>query len=356
MKEGDRTFFQRPKKDLVNLGLVQSTDEPVLINRNFSPGTTCPKNETEDRFVDETVIKINESLSSPKHLVRTLDNFILHMRTNTIDESGGGLYHDIDDYIFSAESLHKLIFKTLGSSDKTSEVLTTGIQNTDMGNWQLCGDETTFILRDKESVALKLNLTIKNGKYIFTADRYDDKREVMAIDETISENGRKVLKMVTDHNSNTKYKYQGQVYEWLGDPALLDFGNLNDLETPCKLVINEYQTPETSTDGDYGEDCREILYFDKKLAIEALSKVKEGITVVTGTGRAVDYKYRYGWSYNENVDENKRDTDKKVEVAIQIDFQPKKSLVNFEFRTRIDPKQDSVVYKRVSFWDSKNIS
>jgi hypothetical protein len=289
--------------------------------------------------------KINESFPGGYNLSRVLDGLTLQRENKSIDLSGGNCNFDIDSYCFSDESFLQLISKIQSSSNQHAEVIVPGIHKIDVEDWNSVGGVSKHT---SEKVPLKLKLAIKDGKSIFTVNKCDDERKDM-VGETISENGLKVLKIVTDHNSNTRHKYPGEIYESLGDPALLDFGDLNDLGSPCKLAINEYEIPETSTDGDYGEDCREILYFDKKLAIEALSKVKEGITIVIGTGSTVDYKYRFGWSYNQNVDENKRDINKKVEVAIQIDFRPEESILDFEFKTRLDSKQDFVVYKKVSF-------
>jgi hypothetical protein len=169
----------------------------------------------------------------------------------------------------------------------------------------------------------------------------------------ISAYGRKVLEIVEEERRKTKYKYPGNVYNWLGDPVFPDFGDFNDTNIPCKLVINEYYTPDTSSDGDFNETGRDILYFDKKMAIEALSKVKPGKTItVKGHGRAIHFKEKSGWSYNRNVDDYKEDIDNEVEFLLKIYLTHTTDMVMFEFNSRsLNPANPFAITRAVNVPD-----
>lgn len=135
----------------------------------------------------------------------------------------------------------------------------------------------------------------------------------------ISESGKKVLEVIASSRAHATYKYSGNVYGWLGDPVIPDFGDLGDLSTPCSLVINDYYTPDTSADGDYNETGKDIIYFDKRMAQEALTRVRPGEKIIVkGKGRLVHFKEKGGWSYNHNVDSDKEDIDTEAEVSMNI--------------------------------------
>jgi len=124
----------------------------------------------------------------------------------------------------------------------------------------------------------------------------------------IGENGRRVLEMVAECRKNAKYRYPGDVYDWLGDPIIPDFGDINDIETPCKLVINDYYTPDAAIE-DFSVNIKDILFFDKKMAIEALSRVEPMRPIaITGKGSFVHHE----------GSRLKPETETEVDVLFQI--------------------------------------
>lgn len=179
---------------------------------------------------------------------------------------------------------------------------------------------------------------------------YDFRSESGNIPPEISEYGRKVLQIVADCKNRAKYHYPGNVYSWLGDPIIPDFGDLNDKDTPCRLAVNDYYTPETSSDGDYSEVCREILLFDKKMLIEALSKVQPGKTVtVKGSGRAVHFLDRSGWGYNRNENTIESDINNDVEVVLNINLTPEADGVTFEFSSKsLNPDNTFAISRKIN--------
>jgi hypothetical protein len=168
--------------------------------------------------------------------------------------------------------------------------------------------------------------------------------------EDISETGRLVLQIVADNKSKAKYQYPGNTYGWLGDPIIPDFGDLNDPDTPCKLVINDYYTPDTSSDGDFNETGKDILFFDKKMTVKALSEIKPGEWVtVKGLGRVIHFKEKGGWSYNRNVDNEKEDVNNNVEVVLKMYVAPvHEDRVTFEFSSKsLNPLDTFVINHRM---------
>ena len=137
----------------------------------------------------------------------------------------------------------------------------------------------------------------------------------------IDTDGFIMLLELNELRRKSTYAYKHTVYSFLNDPILPDFGNLNDLETPCELVFDNYLTPETSSDGDYSEERRRILYFDKAMVIEALAKLKWGKSVVVkGQGRAIHFLERAGYGYNHNENTVEINLDNPVEVTMKVEI------------------------------------
>ncbi len=120
-----------------------------------------------------------------------------------------------------------------------------------------------------------------------------------------------------------------------GDPVIPDFGDLNDLTIPCELVFDKYYAPETSSDGDYSEERRKILFFDKRIALEALSKIEPDRTVsAKGPGRAIFFLERSGYGYNRYENTVEEDIDAEVEVTLEITYLKDERQVVFNFDSR----------------------
>lgn len=174
----------------------------------------------------------------------------------------------------------------------------------------------------------------------------------------INEFGREVLQIVAECRSNATYKYPGMVYGFLHDPVIPDFGDLNDPATPCQLVFDKYYTPETSSDGDYSEVRRRILFFDKKMVIAALSKLEpEKMVTVKGRGRAVHFLDRdgYGYNHNENTIEINIDNDVEVTMTVKYFRNGKQVMFNFD-SVPVNPENKFRLYRSISVGNKLSLS
>ncbi len=169
--------------------------------------------------------------------------------------------------------------------------------------------------------------------------------------------GREVLEMVAECRSNAKYNYPGNVYERLQDPIIPDFGDLNDLETPCKLVINDYYTPDISID-DCNETHKDILYFDKKMVIAALSELEPEKTVtVKGPGLAVHFYEKGGFEYRTERDKEKSDIKSVVEVTMTVTYFRNGKQVMFNFDSvPVNPENKFRLYRSISVGNKLSLS
>jgi hypothetical protein len=169
--------------------------------------------------------------------------------------------------------------------------------------------------------------------------------------------GREVLEIVAECKRNAKYNFPGNVYERLCDPIIPDFGDLNDLETPCKLVINDFYTPDTSID-DYNETCKDILYFDKKMVVSALSQLEPEKTVtVKGTGLAVHFYEKGGFEFRTERDKEKSDIKNKVEVTMTVTYFRNGKQVMFNFDSMpVEAKNKFRLTRSVSIGNNLSLS
>ena len=180
---------------------------------------------------------------------------------------------------------------------------------------------------------------------------------VLGISPEINVFGREVLEMVVECRNKAQYNYPGNVYEWLQDPIIPDFGDLNDLETPCRLVINDYYTPDFSID-DYNETCKDILYFDKKMVIAALSELEPEKTItVKGPGLAVHFYEKGGFEYRTERDKEKSDIKNKVEVTMTITYFRNGKQIIFNFDSMpVDPETKFRLYRSISVGRTLSLS
>ena len=180
---------------------------------------------------------------------------------------------------------------------------------------------------------------------------------VLGIPPEINVFGREVIEMVAECRSKAKYNYPGNVYEMLQDPIIPDFGDLNDLKTPCKLVINDFYTPDTSID-DCNETRKDILYFDKKMVVTALSKLEPEKTVtVKGPGLAVHFYEKGGFEYTNERDKEKSDIKNKVEVTMTVTYFRNGKLVMFNFDSiPVGTKNQFRLYRSVSVGRNLSLS
>jgi len=275
-------------------------------------------NEQDKIVVNEAVAKINNSLPYPKslHVNQEANEVTYFLASGTIDESGGGSVHDVDYYTFPADSLNSIVLSSLNSEKKVGKTEVQAFRYTDYVDWPYGREDGREIHRDNEPVKLQLGFKQRNDMNVFViAESETD------IPPQIGTEGFIALLELNEYKKKLKYTYKSMVYSFLNDPVFPDFGNLNDLETPCKLVFDDYLTPETSSDGDYSEERRRILYFDKAMVIEALSKLKWGQKVeVMGPGRAIHFLEREGFGYNRNENTVELNLDNPVDVTMTVEL------------------------------------
>jgi hypothetical protein len=180
---------------------------------------------------------------------------------------------------------------------------------------------------------------------------------VCSIPSEINVFGREVLEIVAECKRNAKYNFRGNVYERLCDPIIPDFGDLNDLKNPSRLVINDYYTPDTSID-DYNETRRDILYFDKKMVITALSILEPEKTVtVKGTGLAVHFYEKGGFEYRTERDKEKSDIKNKVEVTMTVTYFRNGKQIMFNFDSMpVGTESKFRLFRSVSIGDNLSLS
>jgi hypothetical protein len=277
--------------------------------------------EKERVVFDEEVAKINKSLPHPLSLSvnHAACKAIYNMASGIVDESGGGSVHDVDYYTFPSEALSNLI---LTSGTKAGSVDVKGYRFTDYVDWPYGRVDGSELHRNNEPVMLHLGFKKRESMNIF----------VIAENESVTPpqigvDGYIILLTLAEFRRNAKYAHIGKVQNSLNDPVIPDFGSLNDLETPCELAFDNYSIRKSSPGGDYFEEGRRILYFDKAMVIEALSKVKWGEKVeVKGPGRAVHFLERDGYlEINQN---------NPVEVTLSVELSgiknPQGATLNFE--------------------------
>lgn len=283
------------------------------------------------------------------------------MAPGTIDESGGGSVHDVDYYTFPAEAINDLILNAEASEIKLGKTEVEGYRYTDYVDWPYGREDGSELHRNNERVSLHLGFKKREDMHIFTISETDPKAEKSDGGNTPPQIGIDGFIISLDLfvcRRNLKYAYKNMVYDFLNDPVVPNFGNLNDLETPCELVFDRYHTPETSSDGDYSEDRRKILYFDKAMTIEALSKIKYGQTVtVKGPGRAVHFLERAGYGYNHNENTVEINIDNKVEVAMGITCSHDGKNVTYDFKSKpVDQTDGFSLSRSIEISDYKLLS
>jgi hypothetical protein len=166
-----------------------------------------------------------------------------------------------------------------------------GFRYTDYVDWPYGRVDGSELHRNNEPVMLHLGFKKRKGMDIFLIGEDEN-----VFPPQIGVDGYIALLMLADNRKIAKYARKNMVQSSLNDPVIPDFGNLNDLETPCKLAFDDYFKSETPSDGRYFEECKRILYFDKAMVIEALSKIKWGEKVeVKGPGSAIHFLERSGY-------------------------------------------------------------
>ncbi len=166
----------------------------------------------------------------------------------------------------------------------------------------------------------------------------------------ISEYGQRVLQIVEENRKKAEYKYPGNVYSFLGDPIIPDFGDLNNLDEPCVLVTDKYFTPDCGMD-DYSEDCYEALQFDKKMFIEALLKIEPGETVgLIGLGKAIRKYERAGFQIQTDEDKMITNINNDVKVIFSMWLNADANKVIFDFRSKsLNQLNDFKINKSIEF-------
>lgn len=315
------------------------------------------KKSPEDRLVEKLPFQYRGSAIN-YDLKRFLPDEARFYFRNEGSDAGGD--SDIDvDYVAVPFSLPIMLVRAaMTSPSHEAQMSVKGEHRIHKEAWHHASDYHTGGPETSEPVGIRVHLLITDDEPHLSINFEPFQQEKNGEGDSnpgpeILAYGRKVLEIVEEERRKTKYKYPGNVYEWLGDPAIPDFGDLDDPNTPCKLAINEYYTPDTSTDGDFNETGKDILYFDKKMAIEALSKVEPGKTItVKGRGRAVHFKEKGGWSYNRNKDDQKEDVDNEVEVLLKIYLTHAADMVMFEFSSRsLNPADPFAISRDVNVPD-----
>lgn len=150
---------------------------------------------------------------------------------------------------------------------------------------------------------------------------------------SISEAGQRVLDIIEESKNKAVGNSPGNISVWDADP-IPDFGDLDDLDTPCVLTINDHFNDKFDL-YSFSE-----LKFDKEMAREFLSKLVLGeeLTVV-GKGRAIQtYEKREG----DNVvveDSNTEYIDNEVEVTLKVLLDSEGVRLSFKSES-INPKND----------------
>lgn len=347
--------WSMPAQGIYGADFIPSLTVPEA--RSFTKCQKCFKENIETSKLNEAIIKINESLTWPYYL--RLDSkgedVVFNMGNNMTDESGGGSYRNIEYYTFPAKALSQLV--ATPKSSNNAEVVTNGFWDIDYENWPYGRDDGQSIHADHDPVVINLKLETQEEKYLFEASHKALQQKVETVSSEINQYGREILKMVAECRSKAVYKCPGNVYGFLNDPVIPDFGDLKDLDTPCELVFDKYYTPETSSDGDYSEERRKILYFDKKMVINALSNLEPNKTLtVKGSGRAVHFLERAGYGYNHNENTVEINIDNEVEVTMGITYFKNGELVIFNFDSLpIDAKNKYRLYGSIAL-SSKSAS
>lgn len=303
---------------------------------------------TEDEL-SEKIAKINNSLKWPLSLSLDKVNKTVtyNMGTNANDESGGGTVRDFDSYAFPAEALSVVIGKA--SIEGIGSTVIKGTRSTDIEDWPYGRDDGRSEHRDNEPVFLFLTLTEKGEETNFEIQEFQDGKEAIlhlikseklkGNEFKLTPHGRRAVELLKMHNKELEFKYKNNVYSWL-NPEVFDFGDLDDPITPSTLTLDDYYTPETSSDGDYSETRRNILHINKELAYELLSKITPGEKIVVrGSGIAESFLERAGYGYNRNENTVEKDIKNPVEVTLSVRLSENGNTLSIDIdSTSVEPK------------------
>ena len=208
--------------------------------------------------------------------------------------------------------------------------------------WHHASDYHTGCPETSESAEIKLHLLLKDGvppnlsiSYIPIEEEED--LEIKNKDRyELTKYGRRVMELIA--NCDKKVKEYHHTYA--SDGKIPEFGDLNDLDSPSQLIVNDYFNYEEDlkNDSSRSHEGKDVLYFDKKIFLKALTKVRPGKLIsIKGYGRATHlskYESVRGLESGGNPDSWEENHNNKVKVIFRMYLSTKMDSLIFVFKSK----------------------